>query len=442
MKYELLGETNKNYLTITQILNNRGITPSNAKHYLNTTDKDINDFRLLGEDKLLAAAKVLVQAVEQDRRVAVVVDVDNDGFCSSALLINYLYDLFPAWVKNRISWIMHDKKVHGLTDLLPKLLTQDYAVILVPDAGTNDIKEHKVLKKAGSQVICLDHHQQEYISEDAIIINNQCSDYPNKDFCGTGVVWQFCRYLDDLFHFNYSNNYLDLVALGLAGDMMSLLSFETKHLINKGIEEQNIHNPFFKCMREKNKFKLGDTLTGWGIVFYIVPFVNATVRSGTAQEKDIIFQSFLKFKAFEEIPSTKRGHQLGETEKLVEQAIRMCTNIKNRQGKAVDVGMKLLEDRIKNDNMMQNHKVLLFYNNGEIDSNIAGLCVNKISAKYQRPSCILKEHDGIYSGSARGAEMVGVTNFKQICSDTGMIDKALGQSMALKPFTTYRWGTL
>ena len=31
------------------------------------------------------------------------------------------------------------------------------------------------------------------------------------------------------------------------------------------------------------------------------------------------------------IPSTKRGHSLGETEKLVEQAVRTCTNVKNRQ---------------------------------------------------------------------------------------------------------------
>ena len=44
----------------------------------------------------------------------------------------------------------------------------------------------------------------------------------------------------------------------------------------------------------------------------------------------------LKYKAFDILPSTKRGHSLGETETLVDQAIRVATNVKNRQTKAQD----------------------------------------------------------------------------------------------------------
>ena len=100
------------------------------------------------------------------------------------------------------------------------------------------------LKLAGMQTIILDHHEAEHISEDAIIINNQLSDYPNKNLSGAGVVWQFCKYLDSLLEKNIADNYLDLVALGLTGDMMSLQSIETKHLINKGFKDENIQNPF------------------------------------------------------------------------------------------------------------------------------------------------------------------------------------------------------
>ena len=41
---------------------------------------------------------------------------------------------------------------------------------------------------------------------------------------------------------NFAEEYIDLVSLGNISDMMSLKSFETKHLINLGL--QNIKNPF------------------------------------------------------------------------------------------------------------------------------------------------------------------------------------------------------
>ena len=31
---------------------------------------------------------------------------------------------------------------------------------------------------------------------------------------GVGIVWQFCKYMDNLMGVNYADNYLDLVALG------------------------------------------------------------------------------------------------------------------------------------------------------------------------------------------------------------------------------------
>ncbi len=67
----------------------------------------------------------------------------------------------------------------------------------------------------------------------------------------------------------------------------------------------------------------------------------------------------LKHKAFEELLSTKRGHALGETETLVEQAIRVATNVKNRQTKAQEEGMNKIEALIKERDLLS-HKVLLF----------------------------------------------------------------------------------
>ena len=44
--------------------------------------------------------------------------------------------------------------------------------------GSNDYDFHKKIKKAGRQIIILDHHEAEHVSKDAIVINNQLSNYP------------------------------------------------------------------------------------------------------------------------------------------------------------------------------------------------------------------------------------------------------------------------
>ena len=440
MKYKLIQPVNKKYSAIEQILSNRGIEETDFYHYLNTKDTDINSYEEFGKDVLWEGARVLIDCIGHNHKALVIVDSDCDGFTSSATLINYLYDLFPAWVNNNLSWFMHSGKQHGLNDV-PMELLEDIKLVIVPDAGSNDYIEHKKYKTKGIDILVLDHHEADYVSPDAVIINNQLSNYPNKEMSGVGVVWQFCRYLDTLLDKNNADNYLDLVALGMDADMMSLKSLETKHLIDKGFKQVN--NPFFEAMVDKNAFKLKE-LTPMSVAFYVAPFVNAIVRSGTMEEKEVIFQSMLNFKALEKIPSNKRGHKPGEMEYRYIQATRTATNVKNRQTRAQDAGMALLEALIEDQSLLD-HKVLLFLlEPGDIDKNIAGLIANKFMAKYQRPCCILTKvvdinggdmipiEDGTpeikfepteikisYQGSARGCDKTGVTEFKDICESTG-----------------------
>ena len=463
MKYQLIKPINNNYSPIEQILTNRGIPFNEIQHYLNTTDKDINPPEALGEDKLKAAAAALIQTIKFNEHAIIVVDSDADGFTSSAILINYLYDLFPTWVQKNLTYILHTGKQHGLNDHINELIQkkkQDlkFGLVIIPDAGSNDTEECTRLKKEGIKTIVLDHHLCDVNNSDTIVINNQLSNYPNKDFSGAGVTWQFCRYLDKLLQINNADNYLDLVALGLCADMMSMTSIETKHLVNKGFH--NVKNPFFFNLSEKNSYSMNGKINHTSVAFYIAPYINAICRSGTLQEKELVFKSMLKYEAFKQLPSTKRGHSFGDMESLVEQAVRVVINVKARQTKAQDVGLDLLEKKIEEEHLLE-HKVLLFLlEPDQIDKNIAGLVANKLMAKYQRPVCVLtkviekkeikqepisvsfiNKENGLmlmrweeqppfdlpyqmtiisYQGSARGCEKVGITDFKQICADTDL----------------------
>ena len=447
MRYQLINPINQKLSTIEQILVNRGIPLEQIPHYLNTTDNDISPPELLGEYKLKIAAAYLISAIYAEATVIIIVDSDVDGFTSSAILINYLFDLFPTFVKNHIKYYFHEGKGHGLKDHIEylkeyKKSDNHFRLVITPDSGSNDAQECSELKRLGIDTIVLDHHLCDISNPDAIIINNQLSYYPNKSFSGAGVVWQFCRYLDEKLGIQNADNYLDLVALGLCADMMSMTSIETKHVLNKGFK--NVKNPFFTYLSEKHSYSMNNKINHTSVAFYIAPYINAICRSGTVEEKKLTFDSMLKYKAFQILPSTKRGHFLGDTETLVEQVMRIVTNVKNRQTKAQDAGLELLEKKIESEHLLD-HKVLLFLlEPGQVNKNVAGLVANKLMAKYQRPVCVLtrtyedqglpwgefKDPKVIYQGSARGCDKAGIVDFKKICEQTGVTTFTIGHPSA------------
>ena len=415
--------------TLTQVLTNRGIATSDVKQYsLASLETDVNSPQAFGGELIDSGIKMLIKNIQQNAKALVVVDCDVDGNTSAALLLNYLYDLFPSWVENNVDYYFHEGKQHGLNDIVPSLIEDGvhYDLIICPDSASNDADECKLLWNQSTDVLILDHHDFDKPNEYAVIINNQngYTDYPNKALSGVGVVWQFCRAIDEKLGTDYADNYLDLVAVGLVGDMMDLRSIETKALVTAGLK--NVKNPYLYYMAQKNAFKLGSKITPIGAAFYIVPLLNAIQRSGTQEEKKLVFESMLQYKAFDNIPSTLRGHKPGDMELRVTQAVRTSTNVKNRQTRVQDSALERLEKQIE-DQQLLNHKVLLILlEQDNIPAEVRGLIANKFMAKYQRPCCLLTKYEDAYSGSARGCSIAGVDDFKDLCLKTNLVEYAVG----------------
>ena len=217
--------------------------------------------------------------------------------------------------------------------------------------------------------------------------------------------------------------------------MMDYRSIETKAIVSLGL--QNIKNPFFYYMVEKNEYSINKMggINYMSIAFYVTPFINAIVRSGTMEEKDLIFKSFLTIYAFEKVESGKRGHK-GELVPRVEEAVRVCTNVKARQTKLQDSTMLRLDSYIRNNSLLDNAIIVLACEPGEVEKNIAGLVANKIQAKYQHPTLVLTKSKTIdddefyYRGSARNYSMSENQNLRQLCLDTGLVEYAQGHEGA------------
>lgn len=450
MNYKLINEPNPHYDAFTQICINRGISIDNIEKYKENDDKYINSCFSFNENLLKEGLTKLIKCINNKENAFVIVDCDVDGFTSAAIIINYLYDLFPTWVINHLTYGFHEGKMHGLPEFIDRLEKGGYGLIICPDSSSNDLKEIERLHNIGTDVLILDHHECDEFSPYATTINSQY-DYPNKYLSGAGVVWQFCRYMDIMTGKHYADSYLDLVAYGLQSDMEDIRALETKTLIFKGLQANNIKNPFIDYMLDKNEFALNKSdykpsannnllVTPIGVSFFLTPFGNAICRSGTMEEKELIFNAMLKAKAFEIIPSTKRGHKPGDTETIVTQAVRVCTNVKNRQEREVTAGLELIEKKIKEHNLLENKILLVLLKPGEIAPGIAGLVANKMMAKYQRPCCILTAATEVdeqtntshvyYRGSSRGYTKTGLLNFKALCEEFPFTEWARGHANA------------
>ena len=427
MQYKLITQPNNELSVIEQILINRGIQKADINHYLHTDETDNLNPNLI--DRIEDGVKLLISHISKGDRIFIQVDSDCDGYTSSALLLNYLHCLFPWFVENNITYRFHEGKAHGL---ILSTIPKDVKLVIAPDASSNDYEIHEALAQKGIDVLVIDHHEAEKVSEYACVINNQLCDYPTKSLSGVGMVYKFCQLIDKYLDIDISNNYLDLVALGCLADMMDLKYFETKYLINCGLE--NIQNPFLKGMIEKNSYSIGDTITSMGIAFYVAPYVNATTRIGSQEEKEILFKSMLDYQAYEKIPSTKRGCK-GQYECIVEQAVRNCTNIKNRQTKMRDQGIEYIEDLIQENDLLSN-KVLIIQvpQSAKISGALTGLIANQLMAKYQRPTLVLNEiyqdKEKYWAGSARGYDKADLINFREFCLESNCIELAQGHQSA------------
>ena len=427
MEYRLRAPEFPIYTPVEQVLVNRGIPYDQINHYLNTTDNDILDPRLI--PNLDEGAKMLIKHISQNDKVLIQVDSDCDGYTSAALLMNYLYCLFPSFVNNNISYRVHMGKQHGI---IPDTIPEDVKLVIAPDSSSNDYEAHEYLNLSGVDVLVIDHHEADHISEYACIINNQLCDYPTKSLSGVAMVWKFCCYIDMLLKTDHAQKFLDLVALGLVADMMDVRDFETRRLIDKGL--QQIRNPYFRGAIDKDQFHFTNEITPIGVAFYIAPLINATTRVGTQEEKLMLFESMLDFRGYELVPSTKRGCK-GQAETRVEQACRNCTKKKRRQTKIRDNSLEKIEQIIANQNLLSNKILIVQLDDLITDRNLTGLIANQLMSEYQRPVLILNKienEDGTitWEGSGRGYDKSRLKDFRGFLENNKYVMYAEGHANA------------
>ena len=441
MKYRLRSNFTKNPdEALNEILAERGVT--DLENFIHPTKHcELDPYSL---KNVREGADLLLKHLRANNKVLFVVDCDADGFTSSAILWLYIKQIFPD---AKLEFTVHTHKQHGLDDKIDWIEGDcDCDLVLVPDAGSYDVKEHLRLNDAGIDCLVIDHHEQLYDDEGnpvvstaprTIVINNQLSpDYGNKSLCGAGVVYKFCEVLDDILGIKQAFNYIDLAALGEIADVMDRRTAETNYIMIKGLS--SIKNEGFRTLIEAQGYSLKEKsvypylgLTPIDIAFYIAPLINAITRVGSLEEKRTMFYCFVDPQR--RVNSTKRGAKASETESAAEQTARVGKNAKSRQDKMKEKAIDVIDYKIQKDGLDENNILVVEVDEtDDIQQELTGLIAMAMVNKYHKPCMIGRRNSrDEVSGSIRSSSnFAGLPSFKKFLEESSLLNYAAGHDNA------------
>ena len=190
------------------------------------------------------ACSVVKRHVDKGDKIAILVDSDNDGLCSTTIIYTFLKQQ-----NANIQTFQHNEaKAHGLTKtskdtVIDDIIAWEPSLLIIPDASADEYC-CKELKRYGCEVVILDHHNYDFSNNPyAVIVNCLQQSNTNQSASGSLVTAKFCQRYADLYKVKCPD-YTDLVAMSLVSDVMDLTSMENRQYIYNWLKnyEQFVNN--------------------------------------------------------------------------------------------------------------------------------------------------------------------------------------------------------
>lgn len=405
MKYKLIG-TNDIDNIIKTVLNNRGIEDWDG--YLNLDEAPRDTYYNL--DNIEKAVELFDLHFSNKNPIAILVDNDVDGICSGTKMFKFIKALDPDY---DVRMYVHQKnKSHGLDGDFD--IDDDIKLLIVPDAGSNDVDEHKRLFELGIHCICLDHHQvtTDISQSPAIIVNNQTSsNYKNKGCCGASITLEFCRALDEYYWEDICDKFLDLVAVANVCDIMPITEFETRAVINEGLS--NINNKMLREIIKAQDFSMKGIVSPHTVGFYVGPLINAFIRMATFEERQLLVRAFCEDES-ETFLYTKRGADTPTEENIYEHVVRLMKSYKGKQDRQKQNALPKLLKKVEDNT----DKVAIIDATGDLDTALTGVVAIKVSESLNVPTLLLqKRSNETYGGSGRAFDHCPIEDFRALVDE-------------------------
>lgn len=428
MQYRLYENGNNDTSNIMEeVLKNREI--DDYRRYLNLDDSVVIPYSLL--ENIDKAVDLFMYHFNNKSNISILVDSDPDGYCSAAMMYMYIKKMDNDYP---VSYIMHGRaKAHGLTNDV--IIHDETQLLIIPDAGTNDVKECEDLSQKGIDILILDHHECEKENRFAVIVNNLMSNgYSNKDFCGAGVVYKFLQALDEENWSEYADSYLDLCALANISDVMDMRSYETRYITDTGL--LSIRNKCIKALVKAQSYSMNGKTNIHNFQWYITPILNGMIRVGSDEEKEMLFRAFIEQDEYFEY---KKRALKGNPAEIIQESIydrvaRLCKNAKSRQDKQKEKSISSIVEIAAS--LPEENKVVMIDTTNILDLSLTGVVAIKVAEVFNKPCILLHKHIDAktgkvtYGGSARNINYSPIDSFKDIVNSTHVFNFGNGHPNA------------
>lgn len=404
----------------TRILKARGVEEDMMIDFMSPDESWYIDHTLIRN--LERTVKLIMEHVEEGHHIVISGDPDADGVNSLAIMYNRLKD-FKETYDVGLDYIYAQRDmghgIHGQLTINPRWHNDEDSqafidlvenniekvekadLLIILDSSSNDIAGLEKCKEMNPEldIIILDHHEFDNLETEkavcklATVVNVQHSkdESPNKDLSGAGVVYKVCKGIDDYVDDEgYSNQFLDLVAVGLVGDMMDVMNMENRYLIMQGL--MNVNNVGL------TRILKGANINTWkyntkDIGFTIAPLINSSARMN---QIELAIEILLVETDAEAKPLRLKMHKLNEKRKA---------------------NQKEIFDKYKDD-IDLSQKIIIIVDE-ESNKGFNGLVAQNLSQQFHRPCFVVRDYNGMCMGSGRS---YGNFNTKQFLSELDWVE--------------------
>jgi len=407
--------------SLAHVLATRGLESKNdAETFFKPSLENLHNPFIM-EDMEKAVTRIL-EAVKRQELIWVHGDYDVDGTASTSMVCQFI-----SSIGGRVDYYIPDRfeDGYGLSNKSIDLaLLKKAKILLTVDVGITSYEQLIYAKSKGLDTIICDHHEPGELVPEAYAILDPLKPgcpYPFKSLAACGVAFKLvqgiCKTLGDE---SKAYQYLDLVAISSAADMVPLKG-ENRIMVHHGLKQLNSKpRPGLNGLIHCTGLRLGK-ITASNIVYAVAPLINAAGRLGDAKRSvEMMLQQDenAAFRIAQILEDENRKRRLFD-QKAFEEAIPMAK--------------KFIEDNAP-------HSLVIY---GEKwHAGVIGIVASRLVDKFNLPSVLLTNIDGIAKGSARSVNDFDVHTALKKCEDIllefGGHKHAAGLSLKIEHIEEFR----
>ena len=397
----------------------RGInTPDKADKFLHPSLDDLHDPLLLRDmDKALSLIR---EAADQGKRIMVYGDYDVDGVCAVTIMLETLKQMgavvgFRIPSRHEEGYGLHEQAVRETAE-------KQVGLLITVDCGISNVKEVRLARELGMQVIVTDHHElpEELPPADAVL-NPLREGYPFQRLCGAGVALKICQALvrQGMLPPGSMENKLEIAALATVADIVPLVD-ENRVIVREGMLRM-VRTPRPGLRALLANAGITGSVRSDDIGFRLGPRLNAAGRLGNASQGVALLTT-------------------GNPEKAKEIADVLEESNRSRQEMERQI-LREAEALLPSQADLPRDRALVL-EGGEWNPGLIGLAAGKLCEKYYLPTIVLSRKGDEAVGSCRSIPGVNIFRMLTACGDLlvrfGGHEQAAGLTIAAENIPAFR----